>query len=63
VLSPQIEFTASQVRKLKEFFGDFFSTPARAGEAKLLGEETATAMQELLQQLTELAAQRTAILS
>ncbi len=57
VLEPQIQFTASQVRALKEFFEDFFDAPPRASEAKALGKETGTALQELTHQLTPLAAQ------
>lgn len=57
VLEPQVEFTASQVRALKEFFEDFFDTPPRSSEAKALGKETGTALQELMHQLTPLAAQ------
>ncbi|MBJ6802709.1 BREX system P-loop protein BrxC [Geomonas propionica] len=57
VLEPQVEFTASQVRALKEFFEDFFDAPPRAGEAKALGKETGAALQELTHQLTPLAAQ------
>lgn len=57
VLEPQVEFTASQVRALKEFFGDFFDTTPSANEAKALGKETGAAVQELMQQLTPLAAQ------
>jgi len=57
VLEPQVEFTASQVRALKEFFEDFFDAPPRASEAKALGKETGTALQELMHQLTPLAAQ------
>lgn len=57
VLEPQVEFTASQVRALKEFFEDFFDAPPRASEAKALGKETGTALQELTHQLTPLAAQ------
>lgn len=59
VLEPQVEFTASQVRALKEFFEDFFDAPPRASEAKALGKETGTAFQELTHQLTPLAAQAT----
>ena len=59
VLEPQVEFTASQVRALKEFFEDFFDAPPRASEAKALGKETGTAIQELMHQLTPLAAQVT----
>lgn len=57
VLEPQVEFTASQVRTLKEFFEDFFDAPPHASEAKALGKETGTALQELMHQLTPLAAQ------
>jgi hypothetical protein len=57
VLEPQVEFTASQVRALKEFFEDFFDAPPRSSEAKALGKETATVLQELTHQLTPLAAQ------
>ncbi len=59
VLEPQVEFTASQIRVLKEFFEDFFNTPPRASEAKALGNEIAEAFQELTQQLIPLAAQTT----
>lgn len=57
VLEPQVEFTASQVRALKEFFEDFFDAPPRSSEAKALGKETGTALQELIHQLNPLAAQ------
>jgi hypothetical protein len=57
VLEPQVEFTASQIRALKEFYEDFFDTPPRASEAKALGSETAEAFQQLTQQVTPLAAQ------
>ncbi len=56
VLEPQVEFTASQVRALKEFFEDFFDAPPAAREAKALGKETGTAIQDLMHQLTPLAA-------
>ena len=32
VLEPQVEFTASQVRGLKEFYSDFFDAPPSSGE-------------------------------
>ncbi|HMQ96607.1 MAG TPA: BREX system P-loop protein BrxC [Candidatus Nanoperiomorbaceae bacterium] len=57
VLEPQVEFTASQVRALKEFFEDFFDAPPRASEAKALGKETGTALQDLTHQLNPLVAQ------
>jgi len=57
VLDPQVDFTATQVRGLKEFFEDFFDSPPRSNEAKALGKETGAALQELVHQLTLLAAQ------
>ncbi|MCB1936159.1 MAG: BREX system P-loop protein BrxC [Nitrosomonas sp.] len=57
VLEPQVEFTASQVRFLKEFYEDFFDAPPTAGEAKALGKETGAAFQELMHQLSPLMAQ------
>jgi len=59
VLEPQVDFTASQVRNLKEFYQDFFDSPPSANEAKALGKETGVALQGLLHQLTPLAAQVT----
>ena len=57
VLEPQVEFTASQVRALKQFFEDFFDSPPSATEAKALGKETSAAVQELVHQLNPLASQ------
>lgn len=56
VLEPQVEFTASQVRALKEFFEDFFDAPPRDSEAKALAKETGNAFQKLVHELTPLAA-------
>lgn len=57
VLEPQVDFTASQVRSLKDFYADFFDTPPSSGEAKALGKETGVAFQELKHSLTPLASQ------
>ena len=57
VLEPQVEFTASQVRALKEFFEDFVGTPPPSGEAKALGKEVGMALQALTHELNPLAAQ------
>ena len=46
ILEPQIEFTAAQVRKLKDFYEEFFSHPPSSTEAKALALDTAKAMQE-----------------
>ncbi len=57
VLEPQVEFTASQVRALKEFFEDFFDAPAprQLSEAGAW-QGTGTALRHLTHQLTPLAA-------
>jgi hypothetical protein len=47
VLEPQVEFSASQVRTLKDFFADFFDKPATSNEAKALARETIDALKEL----------------
>lgn len=58
VLEPQIEFTAGQLRKLKEFFEDFFDRPAQASEARELGKETGKAIEDRLNGLVDLANNR-----
>ena len=57
VLDPQIDFPPSQVRRLKEFYEDFFDSPPHAGEAKALGKETGAAPENLMQELALLASQ------
>ena len=57
ILDPQVDFTASQVRQLKEFHEEFFDGPAKASEAKPLAKETAAAFKERLQTIESLASQ------
>lgn len=57
VLEPQVEFSASQVRALKDFYSDFFDTPPRNTEAKTLARETAESFSSLYHELKELHAQ------
>lgn len=57
ILEPQIDFTASQVRNLKDFFSDFFDHPPPATEARALGKETGEAFKALLNELDLLAVQ------
>ncbi|WP_419594157.1 BREX system P-loop protein BrxC, partial [Thiolapillus sp.] len=57
VLEPQVEFTASQVRNLREFFEDFFDAPPKSTEAKALGKETAEAFAALVNSLERLLTQ------
>ncbi len=58
VLEPQIEFSASQVRNLKDFFADFFDRPAGSNEARALARETIDAVKELEIELAELHGQK-----
>ena len=54
ILEPQLDFTAAQVRRLKEFYAEFFDGPPLASEAKALGQETAVALRGLAQSLEQL---------
>lgn len=58
VLEPQVEFSASQVRTLKEFFADFFDKPAGSNEARALARETIGALKDLEIELVELHGQK-----
>jgi len=58
VLEPQVEFSPVQVRKLKEFYEDFFDAPPKANEAKTLGKTTGESLQKTLQELEILAAEK-----
>lgn len=57
ILEPQIDFTASQIRRLKTFFEDFFDSPPKGREARDLGKETAEAFNTLLKDLEVLSGQ------
>lgn len=46
ILTPQVEFTAGQVRGLKDFYEEFFNHPPSSNEAKALAIETGNALQE-----------------
>ena len=58
VLEPQIDFSASQVRALKEFYSDFFDKPASSNEARSLAREAVDAIRALEMDLVELHAQK-----
>lgn len=54
VLEPQVEFTASQIRNLKQFYEDFFDAPPAATEAKALAKEFADKLQQRHEHLSAL---------
>lgn len=58
VLTPQVQFSASQVRALKEFVSDFFDKPASSNEARALAREAVDALKEMELELVELHAQK-----
>jgi len=59
ILEPIVEYAASQVRQLKDFFGDFFDKPAESNEARELGKETAANLDNKLQELKLLLVNKT----
>ena len=57
IIDPQPEYTASQIRRLKDFYGSFFDRPPSGNEARTLGTETKDAFAETFANLRELKAQ------
>lgn len=57
ILDPQVEFTPGQVKKLKEFYNDYFDKVAHATEAKALANETKEAFANQKQELERLHVQ------
>ncbi|MGS2742586.1 BREX system P-loop protein BrxC [Halomonas sp. LS-001] len=57
ILDPQVEFTPGQVKKLKEFYNDYFDKVARATEAKALAKETQEAFASQKAELEKLFVQ------
>lgn len=59
VIEPVVDFSAAQIRQLKDFYGDFFDHPTEANEAREVGKETAGALGNKLQELKQLFANKT----
>lgn len=59
IVEPVVDFTAAQIRQLKDFFGDFFDHPAEANEARELGKETIAGLNVKVQELKQLSANKT----
>ena len=57
MLEPQVEFTASQVKRLKNLYEELFDSPGASSEAKTLARDTATALREMTHELDKLLAQ------
>lgn len=58
VIEPQIDFTTTQVRNLKEVYEDFFDSPSKQGEAKELALESANMFKEKLIELEKISSQK-----
>ena len=58
IIEPQAEYTSSQMRRLKDFYSNFFDKPAIANEARAIGNETREAFKDFLGDLKALVAQR-----
>jgi energy-coupling factor transporter ATP-binding protein EcfA2 len=59
ILEPQIDFPAPKIRRLKDFYSDFFDAPPKSGEPKALGKEVLASFIELLKDLESLFSQKT----
>lgn len=51
LLSPQIEFTAPQIRKSREIFQELFDIPSSGSDARTLGAEWTQAVRKLIEEL------------
>ena len=59
LLSPQIEFTAAQIRKSRELFQALFDLPASGNDARSLGAEWQAQLRKLTSELEALGRQAT----
>lgn len=57
-IEPQIDYSVSQIRALKEIYEDFFDEPSKAGEAKDLALETIKKLQEKQRELEIILTQK-----
>ena len=56
MLEPQVEFTASQVTRLKSLHEDLFDAPGASNEAKALARDTAQALRDMAHEMDKLLA-------
>ena len=57
ILDPQVEFTPSQLRAVKDFYNDYFEKMAHATEAKALAKEIQASFEEQANSLDKLQVQ------
>ncbi len=58
ILTPQVDFTASQIRDLKEFYSTFFDQPSANTEPKALAKDTLLGFERMSSALRDLALQQ-----
>jgi hypothetical protein len=54
-IDPQADFSPQQIRELKKFYEDYFDQPPASTDARNLGDETAQAFNNKIDQLKELS--------
>ena len=54
-IEPQEDFTASQLRSLKDLYQDLFDMPVKGDDPKSLGNETESALKKLIEELQRLS--------
>lgn len=57
ILDPQVEFTPSQIRMVKEFYQDYFEKPSHATEAKAIAKEVQEAFADQVITLDKIQSQ------
>ncbi|MFD0461419.1 hypothetical protein ACFQY9_05560 [Microvirga aerilata] len=57
VLTPQVEFQPSQIKRLRDFYKDFFDAPVDGNDAKVLAAETAAGFDKVRRETELLLAQ------
>jgi len=58
ILEPQIAPPTSMLKKIKDFYNDFFDAPPKSGEPKALGREVVDSFKDLLKDLENLTSQK-----
>jgi energy-coupling factor transporter ATP-binding protein EcfA2 len=53
LLTPQLEFTSSQIRAAKDLYKELFGLPAEGSDARILGGEWAESIRKLAQELNQ----------
>lgn len=54
VFEPQVDFTPGQVSRLKQFYADFFDSPAQHADGRALAQATLTNLKALIEELRQL---------